>query len=52
MVYWMLDPDYNLFMDTQQAINLALLRQFRSEGIGFAYPTRTLYMSAPEPTAT
>jgi len=52
VVYWMLDPDYNLFMDTQQAINLALLRQFRSEGIGFAYPTRTLYMSAPEPTAT
>lgn len=42
VVYWMLDPDYNRYMDTQQAINLALMRAFASDGIGFAYPTRTL----------
>jgi len=32
----------DLFMDIQQAINLAMVRRFRKEGISFAYPTRTL----------
>ena len=31
-----------IHMDVQQAINLALLRRFREEGITFAYPTGTL----------
>lgn len=44
VVYWMLRPDYNLYMDTQQAINLALFRQFEQEGIGFAFPTQTVYV--------
>jgi small-conductance mechanosensitive channel len=35
-VYWMLDPDYNLFMDTQQAINLAVLRALRKVGVELA----------------
>jgi small-conductance mechanosensitive channel len=43
-VYYLLKPDYNFYMDTQQAINLALLGRFESEGIGFAYPTQTLYI--------
>ena len=43
-VYYVLDPDYNRYMDVQQAINLALLEHFRAEGIGFAYPTRTLHV--------
>jgi small-conductance mechanosensitive channel len=47
VVYWMLDPDYNRYMDTQQAINLALLRRFIAEGIGFAYPSRSLYLETP-----
>jgi len=45
VVYYVLDPDYNLYMDIQQAISLALLRQFRECGIAFAYPTRTLYIA-------
>lgn len=44
VVYWMLRPDYNLYMDTQQAINIALFRQFEQEGIGFAFPTQTVYV--------
>ncbi len=44
VVYYMLVPDYNAFMDAQQAINLALVRRFQAEGIDFAYPTRTLYV--------
>lgn len=44
IVYYMLQPDYNLYMDTQQAINLELFRRFADAGIEFAYPTRTLYV--------
>ncbi len=43
IVYYMLDPNYTLYMDTQQAINLALFRRFAEEGIDFAYPTQVLY---------
>lgn len=46
VVYFVRDPDYNLYMDTQQAINLALFRRFAEEGIEFAYPTRTLYVAS------
>ena len=41
-VYFMLTDDYNKYMDTQQAINLAILRRFGAEGIEFAFPTRTI----------
>lgn len=44
VVYYVLDPDYNKHMDIQQAVNLALLRQFRKRGIAFAYPTQTLHI--------
>jgi small-conductance mechanosensitive channel len=47
VVYWLTDPDYNKYMDTQQAINLALVRRFEQEKIGFAYPTRSLFVEAP-----
>jgi len=43
VVYFTLDPAFNFFMDTQQAINLGLMRHFAREGIEFAYPTRTIY---------
>ena len=43
-VYIMQVADYAAYMDTQQAINIALMRQFESEGIEFAYPTQTLYV--------
>lgn len=44
VVYYMLVPDYNRYMDVQHAINVALYRRFEEEGIEFAYPTRTLYV--------
>jgi small-conductance mechanosensitive channel len=50
-VYFVLDPDFNRFMDIQQAVNLRLLEQFAQEGIEFAYPTQTVVLqngSAPE----
>jgi small-conductance mechanosensitive channel len=50
VVYHVLDPDYNIYMDIQQAINLAILRRFADDGIEFAYPTRTLHLSGAVPT--
>jgi small-conductance mechanosensitive channel len=43
-VYYVLSPDYNRYMDTQQAINLDVLERFQREGIEFAYPTQTLHV--------
>lgn len=47
IVYWMLTPDYVRRMDTQQAINLELVRRFGEAGIEFAFPSRTLYFGQP-----
>ena len=44
VVYYVASPDYNVYMDRQQAINLALIRAFAAEEIEFAYPTQTLYL--------
>jgi len=44
-VYYVLSADYNIYMDTQQQINLEILRYFEKEGIEFAYPTQTLYIA-------
>lgn len=43
-VYYVLSPDYNVFMDCQQAINLTIHQRFEEEGIEFAYPTQTLFL--------
>ncbi len=44
VVYFVLDPDYNQYMDIQQSINMALLQRLREWNVSFAYPTRTLYI--------
>lgn len=51
VVYYINTPDYNIFMDTQQAINLEIYRQFRDSGIDFAYPTRTLFLEKTDSSA-
>lgn len=43
-VYYMLKPDYNLYMDTQQAINVEIYRRFGEEGLEFAFPTQTIHV--------
>jgi small-conductance mechanosensitive channel len=43
-VYFMTVPDYAAYMDTQQAINLAVYESFEEEGIPFAFPTQTLHL--------
>jgi small-conductance mechanosensitive channel len=44
LVYWVLSPEYAVYMDCLQAVNLALLRRFAEAGIGFAIPTQTFIM--------
>jgi len=42
-VYFVLDPDYNLYMNVQQNMNLEILRAFNAQNLRFALPTRTVY---------
>lgn len=52
VVYFVPSPDYNLYMDIQQSINLGLFKRFEEEGIQFAYPTGTLHVETlPAPKA-
>jgi small-conductance mechanosensitive channel len=44
VVYFVLTPDYAVYADVQQRLNLSLMRRFEAEGIEFAYPTQTLYV--------
>lgn len=48
VVYWIQSPDYNLYMDIQQAINLALFQYFKKTEIEFAYPTQSLFVTGAE----
>ena len=48
-VYYVLSADFNKYMDTQQAINMRLHREFASLGIEFAYPTQRLIIAAAPP---
>lgn len=48
VVYFVLDPDYNVYMDVQQEINLAILRAFEANGIDFAFLQPSLIVN---PTA-
>jgi len=42
VVYFVMTPEYGIFMDVQETINLEIFRRFQEEGIEFAYPTRTV----------
>lgn len=52
LVFWVRDPAYGVFMDTQQAVTLEVMRRFAAAGVGFAYPTQREYaMTPPKPAA-
>ncbi len=52
VVYYVKKPDYNVYMDVQQQINLELMKRLAAEGVEFAYPTQTLYVHTSEPVQT
>ncbi len=45
VAYYMNVPDYRAYMDTQQQINLELMKALQKEKIEFAYPTQTIYVN-------
>lgn len=51
-VYFVLDPDYNVYMDVHQEINLAVLRAFEASDIDFAFPQPSVIVSQPQPTGS
>lgn len=48
IVYYVKVPEYNTYMDIQEEINLEIFRRFEEQGIGFAYPTRTIILEEQE----
>jgi small-conductance mechanosensitive channel len=46
-VYFVLDADYLVYANIQQAINLEILEQFERAGIAFAYQMRVAFEQAP-----
>jgi small-conductance mechanosensitive channel len=51
-VYFVLDPDYNVYMDVHQEINLAVLRAFEASDIDFVFPQPSVIVSQPQPTGS
>lgn len=45
VVYYVLEPDFNLYMDVQHAVNLRLVSVFADHSIAFAFPTQTLHVA-------
>jgi small-conductance mechanosensitive channel len=43
-VFYIETPDYLVYMNTVQAINLTLFEKFEQLGIEFAYPSQTIYL--------
>jgi small-conductance mechanosensitive channel len=51
-VYFVLDAEYNTYMNIQQAINLQLMEELARRGIAFAYPTNRQFsvnLNSPPP---
>jgi small-conductance mechanosensitive channel len=49
IVYYVLQSDFNAYMDVQQAIYFSLYESVHALGLDFAFPTRTLHLdSVPE----
>jgi len=45
VVYYLDSREYNVYMDTQQEINLGIKEVFEKEKIEFAYPTQTVFVN-------
>jgi len=52
IVYYVTSPDYLAYMDCQEAINMAIVRRFEQEGVGFAFPTQTIHVDNLSKTTT
>ncbi|MGF1466131.1 MAG: mechanosensitive ion channel family protein [Sandaracinaceae bacterium] len=50
LVWYVLSPDYAVYMDRQQELLLGVLSRFRAAGLSFAFPTRTLHVASLPPS--
>lgn len=49
VVYWVLDPAFDVHMDIQQELLLMLIDTFRDQDVDFAFPTHTVHLEdSPE----
>lgn len=48
VVYYVLNSDYNIYMDIQQNINLALMKVCEERAISFAHPITVMRLTASE----
>ncbi|MDR6890858.1 MULTISPECIES: mechanosensitive ion channel family protein [Variovorax] len=46
VVYFVTTPDYGLYMDEQQRLNLQMMREFGALGLEFAIPARSVYVTS------
>ena len=44
MSYWVKPPDYWLYHEVNERVNLEIMKRFETEGIEFAFPSQTLYV--------
>lgn len=52
VVYYLQSSEYNIYMDTQQRINLELMAACAQHDIAFAHPTTTLHVASKVQLAT
>jgi len=45
-VYFVESPDYNVYMDKHQLINLKIFEEFEKRKIEFAYPTQSIFVTS------
>ena len=44
VVYYMTTPDYNAYMDAQQAVNIGIMQELERSKIIIPYPTQTIHL--------
>ncbi|PIS10455.1 MAG: mechanosensitive ion channel protein MscS [Bdellovibrio sp. CG10_big_fil_rev_8_21_14_0_10_47_8] len=44
LVFFVLDSDYNVYMDFQQKVLMDIFRKFSQEGVDFAFPSQSIYV--------
>ena len=44
MSYWVKPPDYWVYHEVNQRVNLEMMKRFEAESIEFAFPSQTLYV--------
>lgn len=52
IVYFVLTPSFDDYMDIQQNVNLRIFKRFSEEGIEFAYPTRKVFLDSVQAAST